>query len=304
MSIKLNCTYLVLSLIGIPAFAAYGEPSPSEFFFQAPARKAVGTLQAGYMSRTYKVTDVGNASDNGLSQAGVRYEYGINEDLSIEGAVTYSLRTLSPADGSKDKSHVNGLDDVQLNLKGTCAGTGWRWRYGAYNSIGIGPAGDSKTSGGANAGSNYTASTGSYTFTPYAGFDFDVSQGILGAKASYDLIKHDTVLHTSGDPTVFGGGQDFIVTAFYELSLEPSLIGVSFSYINESRTFLGTESQSGWSGYGANVYARFGYLNNWQIIPSFTYNWSATKTNIDMYTANDIDNENDWRADLKVRYTF
>lgn len=298
MSIKLNLITLTLGSFGV---LAYAEPSPSEFFYQTPAHKSVATIQAGYMDRQYKVTNVGNASDSGLTNAGLRYEHGISEHMSVEGVITYSYRTLKYT--GKDNGQVDGLDNVQVNFKGTCPGIGWRWRYGAYNSIGLTPA-SAATTGGGSPNFHYNSSTGSYTFTPYTGFDFDVGSGILGAKVSYDLVKHDTVLHTSAGPQSFGGGQDFTVSVFYELSIEPSLIGIALNYLNESGTKLGTASQSGWASYGANIYARFGYLDNWQIIPSVRYDWNATKSNIDMYTANNIDSENSWRADLKLRYTF
>jgi len=297
VSIKLN-----LITLSISAFSAlaYAEPSPSEFFYQTPAHKTVATIQAGYMDREYKVTNVGNASDAGLSNAGLRWEHGVNEHMSVEGVISYSYRTIKYT--GKDNGQVNGLDNVQVNFKGTCPGIGWRWRYGLYNSIGLTPASSSATNTGTTA--KYNGSTGSYTLTPYTGFDFDVGAGILGAKVSYDLVKHDTVIHDSSGPIAFGGGQDLIVSVFYELSIEPSLVGVALNYTNENGTFIGTNSQSGWAGYGAKIYARFGYLDNWQIVPSFTYDWNATKSNRDMYAANYIDSENSWRADLKLRYTF
>lgn len=297
MSIKLNLITLSLTL----GACAYAEPSPSEFFFQAPAHKSVATIQAGYLDREYKVKGVGNASDSGLSNAGLRYERGINDTMSVEGVVSYSLRTLKYT--GAENGQVNGLDNVQVNFKGTYPGMGWRWRYGAYNSIGVLPASRSITTGG-SPNFHYNASSGSFTFTPYTGFDFDVGSGIFGAKVSYDLVKNDTVIHSSGAPVGYGGGQDLIASVFYELSMEPSLIGLSLSYINESGSYLGTASQSGFATYAANIYARFGYTDNWQIVPSFTYMKNATDSNVDMYAANYIDSENSWRADLKLRYTY
>lgn len=306
MTVK-NLIVAILSLVGANALA---DPSMSEFFYQTPAGKSVGTIQAGYIDREYKVLDnngnaVGMAKDRGLTQAGLRYEAGLNDIWSLEGAVTYSYINRVSAANGVDDGQVNGLDDVQVNLKGTYSVDGFRWRYGAANRIGIFPATYGDTGGGPTNNFNYNASSGRYTFTPYLGVDFDAGgSNIMGAKVSYDLLKGDVALHSPGGIVNYGGGQDFVASVFYEWSLQPSLIGLSVDYFNEGPATLGTTQLSGWAGYGANLYARFGYTDSWTIIPSVAYDVNVTKSNVDMYAANRIDNGNAWKFNVALRYAF
>jgi hypothetical protein len=304
VTIKTHFIAAALSVTGFAVMAA--EPSPSEFFYQTPAGQSAGTIQAGYLDREYKVTNngasVGTAADKGLSQAGVRYEVGLTDMWSLEGALTYSLIKRDPASSTADSADANGLDDFQLNLKGTSHMTGFRLRYGLSNRIGLFAASYSTTGGGANEFNN---SSGRFTFTPYLGADISVGPGLLGAKVSYDLIKQDVALHgPNGINDVYSGGQDFIVSVFYEWSIEPTLLGVALSYLNEGNSKFDGTAQDNWIMYGANIYARFGWIDGWAIVPNVAYDWNGSKSNVDYYTVNTIDSGQEWKFNLALRTTF
>jgi hypothetical protein len=302
-------THFLAAVVSVTGFSAMAiEPDPSEFFYQTPSGQSAGTIQAGYLDREYKITNgpggqvIGTARDTGLTQAGVRYEVGLNDMWSVEGALTYSLIKRDPAQPTADSSNIAGLDDFQINVKGTMHTSGFRLRYGAQNKIGLFPASFSATPGG---GENLNNSSGRFTFTPYLGADIDVGAGILGAKASYDLIKQDVALHgPSGTNNVYSGGQDFIVSLFYEWSIQPTLIGLALDYFNEGRSTYASVAQDNWTGYGANIYARFGWFSGWALIPSAAYNLNASKTNVDYYLANNIDSGSEWKFNLAMRTTF
>lgn len=305
MTVKNHILITALSISGFGAFAA--EPEPSEFFYQTPAGHSAGTIQAGYLDKEFKVTNgpggsvVGTQKSTGLNQAGVRYEVGLNDMWSIEGALTYSLIKRDPANGG-DSGSRNGLDDFQLNVKGTGHLEGIRVRYGAYSKIGLFPASYSSTVGGSN---NFNNSSGRFTFTPYVGADLDVGLGLLGAKISYDLLKQDMALHgPDGIRHVYSGGQDFNVSVFYEISMSPSLLGLALNYNNEAGSVYDNTSQGNWISYGANLYARLGWIDGWSIIPSVGYDIYPNKAVADTVAVYDIDSGSAWNFQLGFRTTF
>ncbi len=303
MSIRIKFLIGVLSLAGNSAIA---DATKSEFFYQTASGQAAGTIQAGYMDREL-TADAGTQKDTGLTKAGIRYEMGLNDLFSLEGVLTYTMLTINPITSGQDNATINGIDNVQVNIKATNGGYTWgRLRYGAVNSIGAIPAAYTLTGGG-SPNLNLNSSSGNYTFTPYIGADMDLGPGILGAKASYDLVKTDTVIHSPpGNATLLvNGGQDLTATIFYEWLMDQSLIGLAVDFMNESpaNTLTGPNG-SGFSEYGAKLYGRWGFADAWSIIPSVQYDIYATKSAVDMYSNVTISRGYEMDVALAARYAF
>lgn len=280
------------------------DATQSEFFYQTAAGKSAGTIQAGYMDRELK-TDAGTQKDTGLTKAGLRYEVGLNDMFSVEGVVSYSMRTINPANSAMDNGSINGLDNVQVNFKGTNGTYTWgRLRYGAMNSIGAFPATYTLTSNSNNF--NFNASTGNYTFTPYLGADMDLGSGVFGAKVSYDLVKTDRVIHSPPNQSTLlvTGGQDLTASIFYEWLMDQSLIGLAVDYMNESPATTLSGPNCGYGVFGGKLYGRWGFGEAWAIIPSVKYSLYPNKSAVDMNSNLTISSGTELNVNLAARYAF
>jgi hypothetical protein len=298
----------ILSIAGLSAFA----DGQSEIFYQTPAGKTAATAQVGFVNRDLKTLNSGgaatpqNVKESGMTPSGVRYEMGISDQFSVEAAITATNLSVTGIASGQDKGKVSGLDDVQLNFKGTTTMGFGHLRYGAFNRIGLSEAHYSST-GGKIANTNISSGTGGFTFTPYLGADMELGPGVFGARFSYDLVKHDNVYHTtdSSGYTYFTGAQKADVTVFYEFNFGASLVGLAVDMATVSSSNNNGTRQDGFSTLGVNLYGRYAATESWSVVPSVKMDSYMNKYAVDSIgNGHYISGGNDLAYNVSVRYNY
>jgi hypothetical protein len=259
---------ILASLVAVLAFgtahAAEATGGGSEFFYQAASGTSDVTGHLGYRSFTYRDKTAGakDVTVSGLDMLGVSYEYGINEMLAVGADLSYTAMKNKDAD-----IKVNGLEDLQLSVKGVSPMGGMRLRYGALLGIPLQKAeikSDSITPG-VNDG-DLGRSTGGVALTPYVGADMDAGPGILGARLSYEL----KFKHQQKDPAFTGdvdveNGNVLGLAAFYE----------HYSMVAKDKIGGVEQTNSDKNIFGLDLYTRIPLMANASIIPMLAYDFSG-----------------------------
>jgi hypothetical protein len=280
---KSRTSYTQQILAGLVAVLAFGTAHAaeatgggSEFFYQAASGTSDVTGHLGYRSFTSRDKTAGatDVTISGLDMLGVGYEYGINEMLAVGADLSYSAMKIKDSDVK-----VNGIEDLQLSIKGMSPMGGMRLRYGALLGIPLQKAeikSDNASPGAFNG--QLTRSTGGVALTPYVGADMDAGPGILGARLSYELkFKHQekNPLFT-GDVDVENGNA-LGLAAFYEYMMSDMLFGADLHYTSMMKTKLaGAEvANSDANVLGLDLYTRIPLMANASIIPMLAYDFSG-----------------------------
>lgn len=187
----------------------------SEYFHQAPSGVSEVRPHVNYTSNTTKYPNGGGeATVKGYRDLGARYEYGINEMISVYGDL--SISGLESKLGTTTTT-TSGLDDLEFGFLGNSAMGMGSLRYGLMANYGIGKS---------KADSN---STGGLGLMPYVGYDMTAGPGFWGARLSYNYKLERTGEGTGGDTKV-KDGHILGLGTFYEYLLSDMILGGRLQY--------------------------------------------------------------------------
>jgi hypothetical protein len=220
MNFKMIASAAVL-FAGVSAQAIEAPGIDSEYFHQAPSGVSEVRPHITYRSITQKNTGGrGDTTEMGYRDLGARYEYGLNEMISLYGDLSVSgiENKTGAAAGTQTSSTTSGLDDIELGFRGTSAAGMGSLRYGLAANVNIGKAkSDSNSSGGLN-------------FMPYVGYDMTAGPGFWGARLSYQYnLERTGDGGTSGDIKAKDGNVLGLGT-FYEYLLSDMILGGRLQY--------------------------------------------------------------------------
>ena len=214
----------------------------SEFFHQAGAGVSEVTPHLNYRSETYKFPNGGGeATRKGIDDLGARYEYGVNEMISVYGDLSISMVENKVGTVS---SNPSGLNDIELGFRGTSAMGMGNLRYGLGLTWGIEKA---KTDANGLPSNN---STGGMGLTPYVGWDMAVGPGMWGAVLSYNYLLERTTEATGGGESKEKDGHILGIGTFYEYLMADMTFGGRLMYAapaDTKTTSGGSETTAGTS---------------------------------------------------------
>ena len=162
----------------------------SEFFFQAPAKTAAVSVQAGYRRfQTFSGnSDTPADTQKGLYRTGLKADYGLNDRLSISAAVSYT----DLESKSENTAHVKGIEPLNLTLRGQEHLPELTVLYGAEIQVGLEKAStDAKRNINRTFGDYPDGINRSFTLTPFLGLARVMGAGEVGALLSYEVFKTD-----------------------------------------------------------------------------------------------------------------
>lgn len=229
--------------------------------------------------------DLGSKNDISGFNLGVRYEYGLNEMISLGGKLSYASYTNKPETG--DSTSISGLEDIELDVKGMYGLTAGTLRYGATLAFSMG---ENKT----NSDGDVSANSGGNTLTPYVGYEYASGPSMFGAKLSFDLLlgkrklkDESTTPATSSDQE---GGTNTSIDLFYEHTLSAEmLLGAALDYTMVSDDKVaGVSSENVTPVLDLKVYLPI-EMGGGTLIPSIHYGMTTDSevggTDIDAFSA-------------------
>ncbi|MFV8256334.1 outer membrane beta-barrel protein [Bdellovibrio bacteriovorus] len=239
----------------------------NEFFFQSKAGQSDVTARLGLLSTNTKdKDDTEDTKFSGLINTGASYEYGINDQFSVEGALAFT----SIESDSSPKSKINGLQDPTVTLKGNSAMGASTLRYG----LGVGLALQKAKIDGNEA----SAASGGFSFNPYVGMDTEAAGGVIGGRLNYTINMERTIeIEGAGDAKVKGGNA-MGLSAFYETKVTDITFGGALNYVSfaESENENGSTATDSYNKLGLSAYSVMP-MGTFALIPRLDYDFSNSE---------------------------
>lgn len=239
----------------------------NEFFFQSKAGQSDVTARLGLLSTSIKADSASDETKyTGLINTGASYEYGINDQFSIEGALAFT----SVEDDSSPKNKTTGLQDPTVTLKGTSNMGASTLRYGLGVALGLQKA---KVDG-----NETSAATGGYSFNPYVGMDTEAAGGVIGGRLNY-VIKTERTTDVEGFGDVkTKGGNVMGLSAFYETKVTDITFGGALNYVSfaETENENGSTATDSYNTLGLSAYSVMP-MGTFALIPRLDYNFSNSE---------------------------
>lgn len=235
---------LVIASLGLASAAYAGTPVKSEFFYQTEPQKHQVTPELEYSSDKLETSTTGADSEltNTQQILNVRYEYGISEMFSTGAEVGYLTGDVetSTTGAASTTTDQKGLTDFNFFFKGNYAPMDASSMHYGIN-VGISPADREEDS----TKKETNAVSGGMSMTPYVGYQWLVGAGVWGANLSHEMDLGDRSVNIKPGTTTEKrtGGNDTILTGFYEHVWEKWNFGGALSYI--SRNTLETDPSVG-----------------------------------------------------------
>lgn len=258
---------VIAAAIAMTAVTAHA--AENEFFFQSKAGTSDVTARLGFLSSAIKAK--GATAENkfsGISNTGIAYEYGLNDQFAIEGALQFT----SIEDDSTPKNKVSGLQNPTVTLKGNSNMSAATLRYG----LGVGLA----LQKGKIDGNESSAATGGFSFTPYVGADTEAMGGVAGARLSYAVLLERTLEVTGAtEDSKIKEGNTLGLSAFYETKVTDVTFGGSLNYTSEAATKDqdGDELDKSNSTVGISAYSVIPF-SGFSLIPRLDYDFSNSES--------------------------
>lgn len=238
----------------------------NEFFFQSKAGQSDLTARLGLVSTATKSDGAADETKHTGFITGVAYEYGINDQFSIEGALAFT----SVEDDSTPKNKTTGLQDPTVTLKGNSAMGASTLRYGLGVGLGLQKA---KVDG--NAAS---AASGGFSFNPYVGMDTEAAGGVIGGRLNYTYkMERTTDVEGFGDVKT-KGGNTMGLSAFYETKVTDITFGGALNYVSaaESENEDGSTATDSYNTLGLSAYSVMP-MGTFALIPRLDYDFSNSE---------------------------
>ncbi len=255
---------------GTSSDTTHSNKKTSEFMHQAAPEVLEVTPQLVYTALTisFKNAAVEKYAIRGFTSA-VLVEYGFSDYLTLGAQLSYSNLKSSYTPELLQSTTQKGLADPHLILNGMISSDVGNLRYGVDFSFAL-----EKSKTDINGSSN--AASGGMEFAPMLGYEFNLGNSMLGFRAEAGLKGSRTQVGPFGTESKVSGGNSYSGDIFYELHLEPTIIGLDLAYVYSSSSKSETNgivSENGdkISAYGAALYARFCISKMIDIIPSFAY---------------------------------
>ncbi|ASD64788.1 outer membrane beta-barrel protein [Bdellovibrio bacteriovorus] len=224
----------------------------NEFFFQSKAGQSDVTARLGLVSTATEAKGASEETKYTGFVTGVAYEYGINDQFAVEGALAFT----SIEDDSTPKNKTTGLQDPTVTLKGNSAMGASTLRYG----LGIGLALQKATTDGDES----SAASGGFSFNPYVGMDTEAAGGVIGGRLNYTYkMERTTDVEGFGDVKTKGGNV-MGLSAFYETKVTDITFGGALNYVSTAET----ENENG--GTAIDSYNTLG-LSAYSVMPMGTF---------------------------------
>ena len=264
----------VKAVVATPAAtptAPKAEPVPavkSEFFYQAAPGVQVVTPEFNYIAITVETNNAGTPTKTEVKRTGVRvaYDYGINQMFSVGAALEYST---SKDEGNTPTTIEAGLNDIEVNFKGTYAMGPGNLRFGSELSYSLG---DRKI----EANGNSNAYTGGHILTPYLGYDMNLGKGVAGTKLARQMNLGKQKVDNNGVTTEYEGDEETQFDLFYEQGINADWnAGGALSYVQKADTKSnGTSTENINPTYLVRLYAPVKW-GNAEVLPELRYSFTS-----------------------------
>jgi hypothetical protein len=269
-----------------------GIPGGSQFFYQTAAGHQALTPVLDYQTWNIDATDDNQTLSGLLVNLG--YEYGLNDMLSVGANIGYTNQTASETGLSN--TTINGLQNIDLYVRGTLAAGVGSFKYGA--DLSISPGDRTISSNG-----NLNAATGGHSITPYVGYQMMAGPGTVGAKLSTQIDIGDRTTSQSGLPDQkFSGSDQTEFDVFYEQRLAQIwMFGAALNYDSYSDTkHDGGGTLSNYSPFiGLKVYSVVN-VGPGELLPMIQYQWTSDTSE----NGNTISSYNKIDVAAGYRWTF
>jgi hypothetical protein len=289
----LTAAICFFSVSALAATEAKSSNAGSEFFHQAPASAKEFTPGLTYSSTTVKFT--GAKSEITGFDINLPVEYGINEMLSIGGALSYKSATNKSGAVSTDRK---GLGDILISLKGTMpvsSGSPGTFKFGTDLSLSIG---DDKTDSSGDE-NNYS---GGHTLTPYVGYEMAADANTFGGKLSREVNLGDKTIDNNGAKSKVSGGETTELSVFVEHAIDSTMkFGAALAYdmIEDSKDSVGGKSEALSPIYAVKLYLPT-QVGEGTLLPEIIYG----STTDDSASGTKIDSVSAWIVGVSYRMTF
>lgn len=256
---------VLAALVTLTTLSAHA--ADNEFFFQSKGGQSDMTLRLGLLSSAVKPK--GGTTEfkySGIINTGVAYEYGFNEQFSLEGVLAYT----SIESDSSPKNKTSGLQDPTVTLKGRSDMGASTLRYG----LGVGLALQKAEQDGTDS----SAASGGFSFSPYVGMDTEAGGGVLGGRLTYTINGERTTDVTGVGDVKTKGGNALGLSAFYETKVTDITFGGSLNYQNiaETENENGTTSMEAYNTLGISAYSVMP-MGTFALIPRLDYDFSHSE---------------------------